>query len=76
MPLPKLPEAAELAFHASAAIVRLTGGAAHHALPRLADHAAGDQLAVVTADLLADRPTDATIEAAIEILTALRRALP
>ena len=76
MPLAKLPQAADLAFAASLAIVGLTPIANAHQLPRLADRAAGDQLDVVAGELLAADPDAATLTAATDILTRLRRSLP
>lgn len=76
MPLTRLPASADLAYGAASAIVAMTADAAGRVLPRLADHAAGDQLAVVAADLLAGEPDAATLERATGILTGLRRSLP
>ena len=76
MPLTRLPVSAALAYAAANALVDLTPDAAGRALPRLADHAAGDQLAVVAADFLASAPDTAALERATAILTELRRSLP
>ena len=76
MPLTRLPQSADLAYAAAAALVALIPGAAGHPLPRLADHAAGDQLAVVAADLLAGDPDADTLDRATAVLSELRRSLP
>lgn len=76
MPLTRLPASADLAYDAACALVALTPDAAGHALPRLADHAAGDQLAVVADDLLSSNPDDQALAEATATLTALRRCLP
>lgn len=51
-----------------------SSGRQRRVVPRLADHAAGDQLAVLTADLLAEGDARA-LRAALAELTALRRRL-
>lgn len=76
MPLTRLPDAADLAYETACALAALTPDAAGHALPRLADHAAGDQLAVVADDLLASDPDDRALTQAAAALTSLRRSLP
>lgn len=76
MPLTKLTHSAELAYAASCALAELTPQARDHALPRIADRAAGDQLAVVANDLLASASDPTVLERGIGILTALRRSLP
>ena len=76
MPLTRLAESAALAHTAACAIAELTPQARDHVLPRLADRAAGDQLAVVADDLLAATRDPATLERGVGILTALRRSLP
>ena len=76
MPLTRLPQSADLAYETAGALVGLTYGAAGHPLPRLADHAAGDQLAVVAADLLAGDPDADTLDRATAVLSELRRSLP
>lgn len=76
MPLTRLPQSADLAYATAGALVALIPGAAGHPLPRLADHAAGDQLAVIAADLLASNPGTDTLERATDILSELRRSLP
>ena len=76
MTLARLPEAAALAHAAARRIVDLTPGAGGRPLPRLADHAAGDQLAVVASDFLAAAPDAAALDQGTAILTELRRSLP
>ena len=76
MPLGRLRDSAALAHVAAGRLIALTPGAAGRDLPRLADHAAGDQLAVVVSDFLSGSPTPQAIEQATAILTELRRSLP
>ena len=76
MPLTRLPASADLAYGAACALLALTPDTAGHALPRLADHAAGDQLAVVADDFLASHPDDEGLARAAAALTTLRRSLP
>mgnify|MGYP003346504341 CR=1 FL=1 len=45
-------------------------------VPRLADRAAGDQLAVIAVDFLTADPEASSIAEATRILTELRRSLP
>lgn len=75
MPLAKLSGAADLAYDAACGILERSADAGR-TLPRLADHAAGDQLAVITDDFLRADPDDADVQAATAILTGLRRSLP
>ncbi len=75
MPVRHLPAAASLAYGACGELLALA--AVDRKLPRLADHAAGDQLAVIAADLRREQGPDAAVLAAgADILTRLRRALP
>ena len=79
MPLTKLAASAELAFRAcerplSMAIA--TGDRAPALLPRLGDHAAGDQLAVIGHDFASLQPGVVAYAQATDILAELRRALP
>ena len=76
VPLARLAASADLAHAAACRIVDLTPDAADRTLPRLADHAAGDQLAVVASDFLAGAPDAASLEQGTAILTELRRSLP
>ena len=74
MPLGRLAVAAPLAYDACRAMLAVIGE--EHPLPRLADHAAADQVSVIAADSWA-RADGADAQARIvEILTELRRALP
>ena len=76
MPLGRLPESAALAYEACTELLQLTPGGEGRALPRLADRAAGDQLAVIAADFAAAGPDDAALALGTEVLTRLRRSLP
>ena len=51
-----------------------SAGRERRAVPRLEPHAAGDQIALLTSDVVAEG-TSAAITAALAELTALRRAL-
>ena len=75
MPLTRLRPAADLAHQACCDLLALAG--VDRELPRLADHAAGDQLAVIGADLLREHGADELLMAtATSVLTRLRRTLP
>lgn len=75
MPMTRLAPAADLAYATCLALLELAGD--DHPLPRLADHAAGDQLAIVGGEALARHPGDEVVLARMhELLTELRRALP
>ncbi len=76
MPLRRLPDAAPLAHEACRALIALTPADAGRTVPRLADRAAGDQLAVIAADFLTADPEASSIAEAARILTELRRSLP
>lgn len=72
MPLSRLTVAAPLAHAACAQILQAIDDV--RPVPRLADHASGDQLAVIGRDALERRPDRA--EAIEAVLVDLRRALP
>ncbi|CAB4886217.1 MAG: hypothetical protein F2793_09560 [Actinobacteria bacterium] len=73
----RLADPADRAFAASQALLALTAGnAGAHDLPRIADHAAGDQLAVIGHDFAAGQPSDEQYAAATALLADLRRSLP
>lgn len=76
MPMSKLEASAALAYDTCLALKALTPEAADFSLPRLADHAAGDQLDVMSDEYLASNPDATSLETAAVILTRLRQALP
>ena len=79
MTIARLPASADLAYEASQELLSMTiacGSSVPGELPRIGDHAAGDQLAVIAHDFLALQPSDDAVTAATELLTALRRSLP
>ena len=75
MPMAKLAVSAELAFRTASQLLDLTPGP-HPPLPRLADRAAGDQLAVIGRDFRASANEEAAVTEATAALVELRRALP
>lgn len=75
MPMTKLAVSAELAFRTASQLLDLTPGS-HPTLPRLADRAAGDQLAVIGHDFRAAEHDEAAVTEATAALVELRRALP
>lgn len=72
MPLSRLSLAAPLAFATCEQIQVAVDDP--RPVPRIADHAAGDQLAVIAQDALARRPEGTAVIA--DLLIELRRALP
>ena len=79
MPVTRLSASAELAFGACERLLSLAIGAGDRApalLPRLGDHAAGDQLAVIGHDFASLQPGVVAYAQATDILAELRRALP
>ena len=75
MPLTKLHACADEAHRTAKHLVMLTPDA-HRDLPRLADHACGDQLAVIGQDFQRVQKDEAAIAEATAALVELRRALP
>ena len=79
MTMTRLPASADLAHATAQRLLSMTiaaGGSLPAELPRLGDHGAGDQLAVIAHDFLALQPSDEEVAAATELLTELRRSLP
>lgn len=70
LPVRELEPAAEQAYQTCRHLVRITGN--DRPLPRLADHAAGDQLAVIGRECRG--MDEAAIAEAIAALVALRRS--
>jgi hypothetical protein len=75
MPLSRTATAAELTYPMSCRILQLQG-TSQKDLPRIADRAAGDQLAVIGRDFIATTHDEAAIAEATAALVELRRALP
>jgi hypothetical protein len=75
MPMTKLPVSADLAYGTASHLLDLTPGS-HPTLPRIADRAAGDQLAVIGRDFRAAANEEAAVTEATAALVELRRALP
>jgi hypothetical protein len=79
MPVSKLPAGAALAFGASQRLLSLAIAAGDRVpgdLPRIGDHGAGDQLAVIGRDFASLQPGEAAYAEATELLVELRRSLP
>lgn len=79
MPLTKLAASAELAFRACERLLSMAiaaGDCAPALLPRLGDHASGDQLSVIGRDFASLEPDVVAYAQATDILAELRRALP
>lgn len=79
MTMSRLPASAALAFAASQQLLSMAmaaGDSLPAELPRLGDHAAGDQLAVIAHDFMALQPSDDEVTAATDLLIELRRSLP
>ncbi|MCX6414725.1 MAG: hypothetical protein NTU77_09025 [Actinobacteria bacterium] len=79
MTMTRLPASADLAHATAQRLLSMTiaaGGSLPAELPRLGDHGAGDQLAVIAHDFMALQPSDEEVAAATELLTELRRSLP
>jgi hypothetical protein len=74
-PLTKIGISADLAYATAAFIVDRTPGTPD-ALPRLADHAIGDQLAVVGQEFATLVNEEAAVTEVTAALIELRRALP
>jgi hypothetical protein len=75
MPLTKLQASADEARRTAQHLLTLTPDA-HRVLPRIADHACGDQLAVIGQDFQRTQKDEAAIAEATAALVELRRALP
>jgi hypothetical protein len=75
MPLTKVQAAADDAYRTAEHLVALTPDVPRD-VPRIADHAAGDQLAVVGHDFLVAQQDEAAIAEATAALVKLRQALP
>jgi hypothetical protein len=75
MPLTRTDAAAALTYPVTCRILQLQG-TTHPDLPRLADRAAGDQLAVIGREFIATTHDEAAIAEATAALVELRRALP
>ena len=75
MTMTRLPASADLAQHLLSMTIA-AGDNLPAEPPRLGDHAAGDQLAVIAHDFMALQPSDEEVAAATELLTELRRSLP
>jgi hypothetical protein len=71
MPLASLAPAAEQAYRTCQQLLLIAGD--DHPLPRLADHAAGDQLAVIAGECRT--MNEAAVTEATAALVTLRRAL-
>jgi hypothetical protein len=79
MPVTKLAASAELAYRASERLLSMAIAAGDRVpalLPRIGDHAAGDQLAVIGHDFASLQPGAAAYAEVTELLVELRRALP
>ena len=79
MTMTRLPASADLAHATAQRLLSMTiaaGGSLPAELPRLGDHAAGDQLAVIAHYFMALKPSNDEVTAATELLTELRRSLP
>ena len=79
MTMTRLPASADLAYATAQRLLSMTIAAGDNLPaepPRLGDHAAGDQLAVIAHDFMALQPSDEEVAAATELLTELRRSLP
>ena len=79
MTMARLPASAALAFAASQQLLSMAiaaGDSVPAELPRIGDHAAGDQLAVIAHDFMALQPSIDMVAAATDLLTELRRSLP
>ena len=79
MTIARLPASADLAYATAQRLLSMTIAAGDNLPaepPRLGDHAAGDQLAVIAHDFMALQPSDEEVAAATELLTELRRSLP
>ena len=79
MTMTRLPASADLAHATAQRLLSMTIAAGDNLPaepPRLGDHAAGDQLAVIAHDFMALQPSDEEVAAATELLTELRRSLP
>lgn len=79
MTMTRLPASAHLAYATAQHLLSMTIAAGDNLPaepPRLGDHAAGDQLAVIAHDFMALQPSDEEVAAATELLTELRRSLP
>ena len=79
MPLTRLAASAALAFDASQRLLSMAiaaGDLVSGDLPRIGDHGAGDQLAVIGHDFASLQPGAADYAEATELLVELRRALP
>ena len=79
MTMTRLPASADLAHATAQRLLSMTIAAGDNLPaepPRLGDHAAGDQLAVIAHDFRALQPSDEEVAAATELLTELRRSLP
>jgi hypothetical protein len=74
MLITRLPVAADMAYDTTCQLLALSSATAR--LPRIQDHGAGDQLAVIGRDFAAQHPTDEQYLAATELLVDLRRHLP
>ena len=75
----RLPASADLAYATAQHLLSMTIAAGDNLpaeLPRLGDHASGDQLAVIAHDFMTLQPSDEEVAAATEFLTELRRSLP
>lgn len=79
MPVTRLPASATLAFEASRRLLSMAIAAGDRVpgdLPRIGDHGAGDQLAVIGRDFASRQPGAVAYAEATGLLVALRRALP
>ncbi|CAB4753064.1 MAG: hypothetical protein F2702_04740 [Actinobacteria bacterium] len=79
MTMTRLPASADLAHATAQRLLSMTiaaGDSLPAELPRLGDHAAGDQLAVIAPDFMALQLSNDEVTAATELLTKLRRSLP
>ena len=79
MTMARLTESAALSYAASQRLLSMTIAAGDNVpaeLPRVGDHAAGDQLAVIAYDFMALQPNIDEVTAATALLTELRRSLP
>ena len=78
-PVTRLAASAALAFEASKRLLSMAiaaGDPVSGDLPRIGDHAAGDQLAVIGHDFASLQPSAAAYVEATELLVELRRSLP
>lgn len=79
MPVARLAASAELAHGASERLLSMAMAAGDRVpalLPRIGDHAAGDQLAVIGHDFASLQPGADAYAEVTELLVELRRALP